>query len=101
MPFLISPERRALERPSVQVDMVKFRRGVADNLASDVRGHPFKALLYSLERVRPGRIGMRKIRGPHEIVATEVFEEHRPDRIVLESRPHVAPDIFAGLHVER
>src|SRR5260370_36823455 len=85
----------------VQIDMVQLGRVVADDLLGNILRDAREVLFDYIERMRPGRVGMREIRGPHETILAEEFEERWPDRIVLERRPQVAADVLTRLHLER
>src|SRR5216683_7630540 len=71
---------------SIQIDVVQLRCILADDLMGHAFRHALEILLDYLKRIRPGRIGMREVRGPHEVILAEVVEQHRADRIVLEGR---------------
>src|SRR6185437_1766630 len=61
---------------SVKLDVVELHRILEDDLVLYVVGHALEVLLDNLERVRPGRIGVREIRGPHKIVFAEILVRH-------------------------
>src|SRR5690242_11463316 len=83
-----------------QLHPVELRCIPGDHLASHFVGQPFEILGDHLERVGPGRIGMREVGGPHVIVLAEVAIGHRTDHVVLEGDPHVAAHIVTRLELE-
>src|SRR5215467_12185047 len=73
--------------------------GIAEyDLFSNFGRHAGKILADSLHRLWEGGVRVREIRRPHIVVFAEEFPSTRSQRIVLESCPDVAPDIFARLH---
>src|SRR5689334_787420 len=63
--------------------------------------HIGKVTLDHLARLRPGRVRMRKIRGPHIVGRSEQLMRCRADRIVLERREELPPNVIARLERQR
>src|ERR1700730_1470565 len=68
---------------------------LADDLPADVRGQMPELALDVLRGIRPDAIGMREIRGPHDIVDPELVEELHADLVGLEGGLALPPPVLA------
>src|SRR5262245_66664711 len=57
--------------------------------------------LDDLPRMRPGRDGVRIVRGPQEVLDPDELAARDPHAIVDERREDLAPEVFAGRELQR
>src|SRR4249920_3671407 len=63
--------------PALNREPVKFRRVRARHLSAVAVADALEVVRDALTRARPGRIGVRIVRGPHQVVHThELAREH-------------------------
>src|SRR5262245_28085539 len=84
----------------VQVHPIELDGIVANNLAPDALADMSEVPGDYPLRTRPGGIGVRKIRRPHELVFTEVAAGQGRHRVVLEGCPQMAAQVVARQHLD-
>src|SRR5262249_39242966 len=81
-------------------EAVEPARVLADDLAAHIRGQMAELALDVLGRVRPDAVGMREVRGPHDVVHAELVQELHAHLVGLEGRLALALPVLAGQHAE-
>src|ERR1700678_4171245 len=83
-------------QPTRLIKAVECRDVVRRHLATLVVGDAFEVARYHRERVGPGRVRVREVRPPHQILDADKVPRHHADAIVLKSCRDLAPKIIAG-----
>src|SRR5215831_9002228 len=76
-------------------------RILADDLAPLFPWDSLEVALDDLPRMRPGRHGVRIVRGPHDVLDPDELAARDPHAIVDERREDLAPEVFAGRELQR
>src|SRR5215467_5236430 len=72
-----------------------------DDLAPLFLCNSLEVALDDLARMRPGRHGMRIVRGPHDVLDPDELAARDADPIVDERREDLPPEVFAGRELQR
>src|SRR5713101_8603826 len=81
-------------------DPVELAGVLADDLPADARGQRPELAVYVFHGIRPDAVGMREIRGPHDIVDPELVEELHADLVGLEGGLALPPPVLARSHAQ-
>src|SRR5215472_6821625 len=78
------------------VDVVKLGAILEHDFSRYSLGNALEVARDNFPGMGPGRIGMRKVRGPHIVIAAKYLVGGRTHWIVLEGRPDLAANILTG-----
>src|SRR5215470_1573322 len=99
----------ARTRHAIATSAARLREGKAveashilpDDLPPLFLGDSVEVALDDLSRMRPGRHGVRIVRGPHDVLDPDELAARHADPVVDERREDLPPEVFAGRELQR
>src|SRR6516165_10195803 len=81
-------------------EAVKLGGVLADDLVPGRLRQMAKLFVDIFLRIRPNAVGVRKVRGPHDVTVADLVDQLDADRVGLIGRVALAAPVFAGPHLE-